>query len=135
MKWYEVSQKKNSGLQMDIKPTTFRTLVGCSNQWDTENSWMNRSIVSWHNLRIAQSSEFQMGIEPTTIYGQYMGFFARHLIVPQCISQPPYNKRRYDLDQKLGRSNLISPKIRNCYDLITQTNGINSLFWAIDRRF
>ena len=30
-KWYEVSQTKNSGLQMDIKPTTFRTLVGCSN--------------------------------------------------------------------------------------------------------
>ena len=64
-----------------------------------------------------------MGIEPTTIYGQYMGFFARHLIVPQYISQPPYNKRRYDLEQKLGRSKSISPKIRNCYDLITQTNG------------
>ena len=33
--------EKNSGLQVEIKPTTFRTLVGCSNQWDTENSWVN----------------------------------------------------------------------------------------------
>ena len=31
------------------------TIVGCSNHWATENSVVNRSVVGWHNYRIAQS--------------------------------------------------------------------------------
>ena len=40
---------------MGIEPTTFRILVGCSNHWATENSVVIRSILGWHNYRIAQS--------------------------------------------------------------------------------
>ena len=40
---------------MGIEPTNFRTLVGCSNHWATKTSVVSRSIVGWHNYRIAQS--------------------------------------------------------------------------------
>ena len=51
----EKNTEKNSGFQMGTEPTTFRTLVGCSNHWATENSVLSRSFVGWHNYRIAQS--------------------------------------------------------------------------------
>ena len=57
-KWNDMcgeNTEKNSEFQMGIEPTTFRTLVGCSNHWATENSVGSRSVVRWHNYRIAQS--------------------------------------------------------------------------------
>ena len=51
----EKNTEKNSEFQMGIEPTVFRTLVGCYNHWATENSVVSRSIVGWHNYRIAQS--------------------------------------------------------------------------------
>ena len=52
----ENNTKKDSDFQMGIEPTTFRTLVGCSNHWATnKTSVVSRSIVGWHNYRIAQS--------------------------------------------------------------------------------
>ena len=51
----ERNTEKNSGFQMGTEATTFRPLVGCSNLWATENSGVSRSIVGWHNYRIAQS--------------------------------------------------------------------------------
>ena len=48
MKWYvwrEEHRKKNYDFQMGIEPSAFRTLVGCSNHWATENSVVSRSVV------------------------------------------------------------------------------------------
>ena len=41
----EENTEKNSEFQVGIEPTVFRTLVGCSNHWATENSVVSRSIV------------------------------------------------------------------------------------------
>ena len=44
MKWYVWGEKQKKKFLMWIEPTTFRTPVGCSNHWATENSVVSRSI-------------------------------------------------------------------------------------------
>ena len=56
----EKNTQKNSEFQVGIEPTTFRTLVACSNHWATKTSVVSRSIVGWHNYRIAQPLSVKM---------------------------------------------------------------------------
>ena len=53
----EKNSEKNSEFQMGIEPTTFQTLVRCSNHWATDlrTLVMSKSFVGWHNDHIAQS--------------------------------------------------------------------------------
>ena len=53
----EKNTEKNSEFQMEFEPTTFHTLVRCSNHWATENSVVSRSILLlWADITTASRS-------------------------------------------------------------------------------